>query len=306
MAASTSTLNVVDDSTRPPAANIILRPSEALTGGVMKNLHVEGTCTYGNLVIHADGDAAQHGDLHILFPREAIVKRWYGEATVPRDVRTILPATRARERLQFPHGRNPYAGLRDFRLERVNDTDKRMVTKGPATTVFEFGEQSVRVRTNGVIALECLEPEDETELQDTSGQNEHARHRRFSNVWRRLRGGNHRAAQAATPDDSPSEEEIWEMPTGALEDVPLEFVGPRTNVDELAKPTDEKDLPECSICQDAQYGVGHRAVKLNACGHIFGEECLSVMFNHRFAASNTCPNCRVQLFKKKERQAVRG
>ncbi|KAF2801464.1 uncharacterized protein BDZ99DRAFT_504590 [Mytilinidion resinicola] len=307
MSSSTTTLNVVTDSTRPAAANIILRPTQALTGGVMKNIHADGVCTYEDLVIRADGEPAQQGNLHILYPGTATVKLWYGEPNITRDVHTIIPAIRAREQLPFPHGRNPYAGLRTSRVERVSDHEKRIVTKKAATAVFEFGEQSVRVRAHGEIALECLEPEDETEIQQAQAVSQDDHHWRggLSSIFRRRRDGRRQAGPTQISEVfHDSSEEVWEMPTGAEEDVPLEFVGPRTNVDELSKPTTEKDLPECSICQDDQYGDGHHAVKLNACGHIFGAECLEVMFNHRFAASNACPNCRIELATKKERRAV--
>ncbi|KAF2144866.1 uncharacterized protein K452DRAFT_316025 [Aplosporella prunicola CBS 121167] len=70
------------------------------------------------------------------------------------------------------------------------------------------------------------------------------------------------------------------------------------------------EVPEedrkCSICLNEYDGHGddngETPVRLNACGHIFGLECITLWANEDIATGNKCPTCRSVLFEGDEEE----
>ncbi|KAF2491234.1 hypothetical protein BU16DRAFT_566146 [Lophium mytilinum] len=91
------------------------------------------------------------------------------------------------------------------------------------------------------------------------------------------------------------------------EDVQFEFIGPRIVIDDIADEfSPGENLPEmCTLClENHDPANDHSHVVLKACGHVFCRTCLDGMANGPNTCINTCPNCRVVLFRKRKKRPI--
>ena len=78
---------------------------------------------------------------------------------------------------------------------------------------------------------------------------------------------------------------------------PLVNTGPQTLISAISTPIENPDAvkgEQCPICLASLTAEG--AVKLEACGHIVGVECMSTWINSPLENCNTCCICRRELF----------
>jgi hypothetical protein len=105
-----------------------------------------------------------------------------------------------------------------------------------------------------------------------------------------------------------------QMHTALWTDVELENVGPDHDVDDYGfevTPRDSRsttldpydDTSHCCICL-VPYTSAHTAFEITACRHTVGKACLSTWLNGTSLNANTCPQCRAELFKRRDLQPV--
>ncbi|KAF2742215.1 hypothetical protein M011DRAFT_472447 [Sporormia fimetaria CBS 119925] len=85
-------------------------------------------------------------------------------------------------------------------------------------------------------------------------------------------------------------------------------VGPDTKISDISKPvasTENIAEESCPICLE-QFGGEHSGVVFLRCGHPACGDCIGHWVNTTAKKNNTCPLCRVELFKRRPTRVVRG